>query len=315
MIVAGPNITLDRIVRIDELRPGEVLRFSDAIIAPGGKGVNVTRVAKALGFPATLVALAPGHTGRAVIDLLLEEGLPVDAVATGGEARAASIVLESSGRVTVLNEPGPTIREEDWVAYERSVAEVLPGHGFLVCIGSTPPGSPPDAYGRLVGLARERGIRALVDAAGDSLAAALVAGPELVTPSLAEAEGILHGAGSQPAAERSADVRDRALAAASALLGRGAVTAMVTVAQGLAVDRGSARWWVDAPAVTVRNPIGAGDSLVGGLIGSLERGHDLRAALRLGVAAASASVETNLPGFLDPHRVHALVGEVAIGER
>jgi 1-phosphofructokinase family hexose kinase len=315
MIVAGPNITLDRIVRIDELRPGEVLRFSEAIIAPGGKGANVTRVAKALGFPATLVALAPGRTGRAVIELLFEEGLPVDAVATGGEARAASIVLESSGRVTVLNEPGATIREEDWGAYERTVADLLPGHGFLVCIGSTPPGSPPDAYGRLVGLARERGMRALVDAAGDSLAGALVAAPELVTPSLGEAEGIIRGAGPQPAAERSADVRDRALAAASALVGRGASTAMVTVAQGLAVDRGSERWWVDAPPVTVRNPIGAGDSLVGGLIGSLERGHDLRTALRLGVAAASASVETNLPGVLDARRVHTLVDHVAIVER
>jgi 1-phosphofructokinase family hexose kinase len=315
MIVAGPNITLDRIVRIDELRPGEVLRFSEATIAPGGKGANVARVAKALGFPVTLVALAPGRTGRAVIDLLGEEGLPVDAVATGGEARAASIVLESSGRVTVLNEPGPTIRGEDWGAYERTVAELLPGHGFLVCIGSTPPGSPPDAYGRLVGLARERGMRALVDAAGDSLAGALVAAPELVTPSLAEAEGIIHGTGSQPAAERSADVRDRALAAASTLLGRGASIAMVTVAQGLAVDRGSERWWVEAPQVTVRNPIGAGDSLVGGLIGSLEGVHDLRAALRLGVAAASASVETNLPGVLDARRVHTLADHVAIVER
>jgi fructose-1-phosphate kinase PfkB-like protein len=184
-----------------------------------------------------------------------------------------------------------------------------------VCIGSTPPGSPPEAYGRLVGLAKERGMRALVDAAGDSLAGALVAAPELVTPSLAEAEGIIHGAGSQPAAERSAHVRDRALAAASALLGRGASTAVVTVAQGLAVDRGSERWWVDAPPVTVRNPIGAGDSLVGGLIGSLERGHDLRAALRLGVAAASASVETNLPGVLDARRVHTLADHVAIVER
>jgi 1-phosphofructokinase family hexose kinase len=315
VLIAGPNLTLDRILRIDELRPGEVLRFSEATIAPGGKGVNVIRVAKALGFPATLVALAPGRTGRAVIDLLGDEGLAVDAVATGGEARAASIVLESSGRVTVLNEPGPTIREEDWVVYERSVSEHLPGEGFLVCIGSTPPGSPPDAYARLVGLARERGMGALVDAAGDSLADALAAGPELVTPSLAEAEEILHGAGSQPSAERSADVRDRALAAASTLVGRGAGIAMVTAAQGLAVDRGSERWWVDAPPVTVRNPIGAGDTLVGGVIGSLERGHDLRSALRLGVAAASASVETNRPGFLDPQRVQGLVGEVTIVER
>jgi fructose-1-phosphate kinase PfkB-like protein len=169
VLIAGPNLTLDRIVRIDELRPGEVLRFADATIAPGGKGVNVARVCRTLGFPAVLVALAPGRTGRAVVELLQDEGLDLDAVATGGEARVASIVLERSGRVTVLNEPGPTIGGEDWGAFEAAVTERLPGHRFLVCIGSTPPGSPPDAYGRLVRLARDRGVSSLVDASGESL--------------------------------------------------------------------------------------------------------------------------------------------------
>lgn len=306
MLIAGPNLTLDRMLRIDELRPGEVLRFSDATIAPGGKGVNVARVCRTLGFPAILVALAPGRTGRAVVELLQDEGLQVDAVATGGEARAASIVLERSGRVTVLNEPGPTIGEEDWAALERAVEDRLSEHRFLVCIGSTPPGSPPDAYGRLVRLARGRGVVSLVDASGESLANALEAGPDLVTPNLAEAEGVLVGAASQPAAERSLEVRDRALHAATAMVARGTGTAVVTAGAGVAVDRGSERWWIDAPDITVRNPIGAGDSLVGGLVGSLERGDDLRVALGVGVAAASASVETDRPGLVDPERVRHL---------
>ena len=303
MLIAGPNLTLDRIVRIDELRPGEVLRFADATIAPGGKGVNVARVCRTLGFPAVLVALAPGRTGRAVVELLQDEGLDLDAVATGGEARVASIVLERSGRVTVLNEPGPTIGGEDWGAFEAAVTERLPGHRFLVCIGSTPPGSPPDAYGRLVRLARDRGVSSLVDASGESLTRALEAGPDLVTPNLAEAEGILAGEDSQPAAERSTDDRDRAQEAAAAMVARGAGTAVVTVGAGVAVDGRTERWWIDAPSVMVRNPIGAGDSLVGGLVGSLERGDDLRHAIGLGVAAASASVETELPGLIDGERV------------
>jgi 1-phosphofructokinase family hexose kinase len=312
MLIAGPNLTLDRIVRIEELRPGDVQRFSEAVVAPGGKGANVARVAGVLGFPATLVALAPGRTGRAVVELLHDEGLHVESVTIEGEARAASIVLESSGRITVLNEPGPTIRREDWDAYEYSVAGLLPGHAFLVCIGSTPSGTPTDAYARLVRLAADRGVPALVDAAGDSLAAALGAGPDLVTPSLAEAEDVLHGSRRQPATEGSPDVRDRALEAAAALVERGARTAVVTTASGVAVDRGAERWWVNAPRVVVRNPIGAGDSLVGGLVGSLEGGHDLRAALSLGIAAASASAETDLPGLVAPERVRALAPGVTI---
>jgi 1-phosphofructokinase family hexose kinase len=310
VLIAGPNLTLDRLLRIDELRPGEVQRFSEASVAPGGKGVNVARVARDMGFPAVLVALAPGRTGRAVVELLGEESLEVDAVPTDGEARVASIVLERNGRITVLNEPGPPITPRDWDAYEVAVNEGLADHGFLVCIGSTPPGSPPDAYRRLLRLARARGVETVVDAAGPSLATALEAAPHLVAPSLAEAEGVLRGTAVQPAVERSPGVRDRALRAAAALVERGARSALVTVGTGVAVDRGSERWWVDAPSVEMRNPIGAGDSLVGSLVGSLERGEELRAALRVGIAAASASVETNLPGLVDPDRVRSLVPEV-----
>lgn len=313
MLIAASNLTLDRMLRIDELRPGEVLRFSDATIAAGGKGVNVARVCRTLGFPARLVALAPGRTGRAVVELLRDEGLEVDAVATGGEARAALIVLERSGRVTVLNEPGPAIEREDWAAFEGALVERLAGHRFLVCIGSTPPGSPPDAYGRLVRLARDRGVSSLVDASGESLTHALGAAPDLVTPNLAEAEGVLAGAVSQPAAERSPEVKDRALDAAAAMVDRGARRAVVTAGAGVAVGGRSERWWVDAPGVTVRNPIGAGDSLVGGLVGALERGDGFRDAVALGVAAASASVETDLPGLIDSERVLRLSRRVSFG--
>jgi 1-phosphofructokinase family hexose kinase len=312
MLIAGPNLTLDRLLRIDQLRPGEVLRFSDARIAPGGKGVNVARVARALGLPANLVALAPGRTGAAVVELLGREGLPVRAVPVGGEVRAASIVHERSGRVTVLNEPGPPIGGTDWEAFEAAVEEELAGHGWLVCIGSTPPGTPPHGYGRLVRLARARGVETVVDAAGSSLAAALAFSPDLVTPNLAEAEGVLRGDTQQPVADQGEGLHERALIAARALVDRGARGSVVTVGAGALVDRGSDRWWVAAPEVDERSPIGAGDSLVGGLAGSLERGAELHDALRIGVAAAAASVETELPGLVDPARVRSLVPKVDI---
>ena len=311
MLIAGPNLTTDRTLTIDELRPGEVLRFSTATITPGGKGVNVARVARALGFPATLVAVAPGRTGRAVVELLGDEGLDVVPVETEGEVRAASVILEESGRVTVLNEPGPAVTERDWEAYERAVVTNLSGHGFLVCIGSLPPGSPRDACARLVRVARSRDVRALVDATGAQLAVALEARPDLTTPNLAEAEGVLLGTESQPVEDGSPEVRPRALDAASELVARGAGTAVVTAGgAGVAVATASERRWVEAPKVEVRNPIGAGDSLVAGLVGTLERSGDPDRAVLIGVAAAAASVESEVAGVVDPERVRALAAEL-----
>ncbi|MDP9293082.1 MAG: PfkB family carbohydrate kinase, partial [Actinomycetota bacterium] len=114
MLIAGPNLTIDRTLSIEELRPGEVLRCERVVVTPGGKGLNVARAARALGHSAVLVSLLPGHTGRAGAALIGEEGVELAAVACGGELRSTAIVLERSGRTTVLNEPGPAISGEDW---------------------------------------------------------------------------------------------------------------------------------------------------------------------------------------------------------
>ncbi len=179
----------------------------------------------------------------------------------------------------MLNEQGPEVRPSEWTAYEAAVAGALGPHRALLCSGSLPPGAPPDGYARLAALARERGVTAIVDAAGPAVAAALAAAPDLVTPNLAEAEAALgHGDGAEPV-DVPPDARPRAEAAAAALCARGARAAVVTAAAAgaaLATAAGDTTW-LPAPAVAVRNPIGAGDALLAGLAAALERGEPLAA--------------------------------------
>ncbi|HEX8856596.1 MAG TPA: hexose kinase [Thermoleophilaceae bacterium] len=308
MLIAGPNLTIDRTLTIDELLPGHVLRFENAAITPGGKGVNVARVARELGAPALLVGFTPGHTGRAVARLIADEGLKLRPVEVAGELRAAIVVLERGGRVTVLNEPGPTLGEGDWDRYEAVVAEGFAEHSVMVCSGSLPPGTPRDAYARLAVLAERAGVTAIVDGAGDVLGAALDANPDVVTPNLAEAEGLLHGRADESVeAGDPVAVRDRAGTAAAELVSRGARAAVVTAGgAGAALANRSNVIWHPAPNVTVHNPIGAGDSFAGGLAAALERGEDLGAAVAFGLATAAASVESATAGVIDPERAAEL---------
>ena len=125
MLVAGPNLTIDRTLAIAELRPGEVLRFDRVVVTPGGKGLNVARAARALGHPAVLVSLLPGRTGEAAAALIADEGVELHAVPCAGELRSTAIIQERDGRTTVLNEPGPPVDEREWAAYERAIEERL----------------------------------------------------------------------------------------------------------------------------------------------------------------------------------------------
>jgi 1-phosphofructokinase family hexose kinase len=311
MLIAGPNATIDRTLTIAELRPGEVLRFEHVAVTPGGKGLNVARAARALGAPAVLVSFVAGHTGRAGAAMVAAEGIELCGVPSPGELRSTAVILEASGRTTVLNEPGPRIGPAEWEAYERELGVHLRGHGVLVCSGSVPPGSPPDAYGRLAALARAGGLPSVVDAAGETLAATLAAGPDVVTPNLGEAEGVLGTGGGGEQVEAASDARPRALAAAEALVACGARAAVVTAAAAgaaLATADGSPTW-TPAPVIAeVRNPVGAGDVLASGLAAALERGEPLPTALREGIAAAAASVESPTAGELDRDRARALAG-------
>jgi 1-phosphofructokinase family hexose kinase len=310
MLIAGPNLTIDRTSTIPELRPGDVLRLSDVAVTPGGKGLNVARAARALGVPARLVAFVPGHTGRASAALIAEEDVTLDAIPAPGEIRSTAVILEPSGRATVLNEPGPTLDGETWAALESAVSAGLHEHGVLVCSGSLPPGAPADGYGRLAAIAHDAGRPVLVDANGETLRSALAARPDMVTPNLAEAEGVLYGHADE-AVEASPDARPRALAAAAELRAAGARAAVVTAAAaGAALSAPEGSLWVGAPAVTVTNPIGAGDVLASALAAALERGASTGDALREGVAAAAAAVEFPTAGELDPARMRELLGAI-----
>jgi 1-phosphofructokinase family hexose kinase len=306
VLVAAPNLALDRIVRLPELRPGEVQRFRSADVRAGGKGVNVCRAASLLGARASLVALAPGRTGAAVAELLAAEDIDLVAVPSSGEVRAATIVLEDSGRVTVLNEPGPRLTAEEWAVYERAVEQHADG-GYLVLSGSLPPGAPIDAYARL-----GRGRRTLVDATGQVLAAALGTSPEWVTPNVNEAEEALFGRAWQTTAA-GADAAERAAAAAAELVKRGARNAAVTAGQaGVAVDGADGPLFVRAPWTRQRNPIGAGDCFAAALVVALGAGRTVAEAVRNAVAVAAASVETDVPGTFDPERARRLELEALV---
>src|SRR4051812_8069445 len=310
MLIAGPNLTIDRTGMLDDLRPGAVLRFRSMEVTPGGKGLNVARASRALGAPAVLVGFVPGRIGAAAAEMIAAEEVELRGVPARGELRSTTIVMEPTGRTTVINEPGPELEPGEWDAYEAEIAAALEGQRVLVCSGSIPPGAPKGAYGRLVELARARGAAAVVDGSGAALSEALGARPDAILPNLGEAEQIL-GGGTAEDVDAAADARPRALAAAAALVQRGAAAAVVTAAAaGAALVDGERSEWLPAPVVEVRNPIGAGDAFAAGFAAALERGADLLAATRAGIAAGAASVEHPLAGALDPARASQLAAGV-----
>jgi 1-phosphofructokinase family hexose kinase len=313
VLIATPNLCLDRTEWVAEVVPGGVMRARTVEVTAGGKGVNVARVLRAFDRGATLVGLAPDGDRERLLALLAEEGAHVIGVEAQGHVRMAMVIHEeNTQRTTVLNEPGPTISAETWSRYRKTVEQRLPGEDILVCTGSLPPGVPISGYGELVKAARAAGVTTIVDSAPGPLRAALASEPDLVTPNLEEAEAVVSGDAGYLLVSTDVDVPERAEVAARALCELGARRVAVTAGvRGVALAADSRIRWIPTVRTDVVSAVGAGDSFVGGLsLALMEDPADWVTAAVRGVATATASCEQLRAGGVDPARVAELVIQI-----
>ncbi|MEO7125402.1 MAG: PfkB family carbohydrate kinase [Nakamurella sp.] len=326
MLIVTPNPAVDHTVRLECLKPGDVIRTGPGVSVAGGKGGNVTRAARLLGGDPSVLAFVPEIGGKHLQTLYAAEGFDLISVPVAGRVRTCTAMIEADGRVTLLNEPGAPVTDADWtrlMATMRGPAGAAASDGLIICSGSLPPGAPADGYAQIVGHGHTHGCDVIVDASREALAHSLRAGADLVCPNVSEAEAAISSmtlpagaTGAAPSAEPvhddGDDVPERAAAAAVELLLLGATWAVVTAgAAGAAVAGPDYRAWLASPTVTVRNPIGAGDSFLAGVATARTAGRSWPDAIRRGLAAGSASVEQDAAGVVDPARVDEL--EQAIG--
>jgi 1-phosphofructokinase family hexose kinase len=307
LLIAGPNLSLDRTIAVDELAIGRIHRTAERDSRGGGKGVNVARALKSLGDAARVVGFAAGATGNAIRTLLEREGLDVSAVAAEGESRSCLTVL-APGSITVFNEEGPGIDEGAWVRFEETVRKNFPDEGVFVCSGSWPPGAPPDAAARLVTAAKARGCFTICDTSKVQLRRALEAEPDLIKPNVAEAHAALDPGAPPEPADEGPGALDRAAVFAAGLLEMGP-RAIVCSAGSHGAVLATAGSIVRFPPIDVEvvNPVGAGDCLVAGIAHRVAAGHDLLDAVKFGIGVAAASCETFPAGLLDRARALELL--------
>ncbi|PKW27262.1 fructose-1-phosphate kinase [Phycicoccus duodecadis] len=299
MLVVTPNTCTDVTTWLAALAPGTVSRSRRTASTAGGKGVNVCRTLRALGREHRLIGLSPADDPR-FAQLLAAEGCDFVPVPHRGPGRVALIFLEDGGRVTVVNGRGPEPEDWDPESFLPRVRAELASAPGVACSGSLPPGLPLDTYGRVVEAAHERGLEAYVDGAPAVLAATLPSGPDLVSPNVGEAEALLHGRADEHVEESGDDLVDRCLDASRVLHERGARRAVVTAgSHGAALTTAAGTWWIGAARVPVANPIGAGDSFLGGVSDALLRGAGDVEAVRYGMAVAAAAVQHETGGMLD----------------
>lgn len=280
------NPVIDKSTQVAGIAPEKKLRCEQPRFEPGGGGINVARAIKKLGGDALAIYTSGGYTGRFLNDLLKEEGIQTKAIPTQNYTRENLIVLDThTNQQYRFGMPGSTILEEEWKACLQSIEEEEDVE-YIVASGSLAPGVPTDIYAQIAAIAKAKGARLIVDTSGEALKAAADEGIFLLKPNLAELSSL---AGRE---EINAELVDDV---AREIIGKGNCEVVVVSlgAAGAMLVTATEIIQATPPAVKKRSTVGAGDSMVAGIVLSLSKGWELKDALRYGVATGTAATMNN----------------------
>uniref|UniRef100_C6E2E6 1-phosphofructokinase n=1 Tax=Geobacter sp. (strain M21) TaxID=443144 RepID=C6E2E6_GEOSM len=280
------NPAIDKSATVDHVVAERKLYCSEPLFEPGGGGINVSRAVRKLGGESLALYPSGGHSGQTLRLLLEQEGVAHRLVAVAGWTRENLIVLESAtGQQYRFGMPGPDLSATEWQACLEQIFAGGAKPDYIVASGSLPPGVPPDFYARVARLGKQHGARVVVDASGEPMRLALREGVFLIKPNIREFREMIGEGGEDEA-------KVLALAKKIVLDGESEVVVISLGAAGVLMVSDSGVERLHPPTVPIISKVGAGDSMVAGMVLSLARGNGLRDAVRFGVAAGTAAVMT-----------------------
>lgn len=272
------NPSIDFIVRLDNLVLDSVNRMSSDDKFAGGKGINVSRILQRLDIDNTATGFIGGFTGRFVADSLVAEGIKTDFVEVSEDTRIN--VKIKAGEETEINGAGPKISDEK-LEELKSILAGLSSEDTVVFAGSAPSSLGNQVYNTLIPIAKKAGAEVVCDFEGQTLLDSLNYQPLLVKPNnheLADIFGVeLNGL---------TDIEKYA----REILAKGAKNVIISMAgDGALLVTPEAAYFAKPIKGTVKNSVGAGDSMVAGFTGEYVKSGDPVEALKWGVACGTAT--------------------------
>lgn len=273
------NPAIDYVVRMGEVKLGATNRSESEEMYFGGKGINVSIVLGKLGIASKALGFTAGFTGEAIEKGLADMGIDTDFVRLQKGNSRINVKIKSTEE-TELNGQGPDIDDRAIEALFDKIDSLADGDS-LILAGSIPSSLPSDMYERILERISGKKIRVVVDATKDLLLNVLKYKPFLIKPNN-------HELGEMFGIELKTDEDIEKYA--RKLQDMGAVNVLISMADdgAMLIDEFGKIHRCGVCRGTVKNSVGAGDSMVAGFTaGSLDG--DYEYALKLGTAAGGAT--------------------------
>lgn len=283
IITLTMNPVVDKDTAVPGIVPDKKLRCELPKYYAGGGGINISRALKQLGGESLCLYVAGGSTGTHLQQLVSEENIEQKVIEIEGWTRENLSVTDTNTNLQYrFGVPGPDIKKEEWQHVLDSLDGILEKGDFLVASGKLPPKVPLDFYVQVSKITDKIEAKLVLDTSGDALLASMEANIYLMKPNLGELSSIM-GVDSISAMELEP------LAKTFLEVNTCEVLVISMGAKGAFLATKEVMEYISAPTVHQKTTIGAGDSMVAGIILSLTQGKSLSEAVKYGVACGTAA--------------------------
>ncbi len=294
------NPTVDKSTSVENIKPEKKLRCAPPRYEPGGGGINVSRGLARLGIQSIALFTSGGRTGNLLQELLQKEDVGTLPITVRAETRENFTVVDTSHNEQFrFGMPGEDISVKETETIRESINALSPFPEIVVISGSLPPGIDAAFMRTLVKDLKGKGAKVIADTSGEALTEVLNEGVYMLKPNLGELGSLT---GNDNLDNDSADE------AAKQLINEGKAEIVVVSLgpQGAYVVSKDEDIHVPAPSVKKRSTVGAGDSMVAGIVSVLARGGSLTEMARMGVACGSAATMAEGTGLFTKENAEKL---------
>lgn len=187
ILTVTAHAAIDRLIFISEFIPEQRLVGEPGGDYVGGGGFDVSVALAGLGAGSLAMGILAGESGRQLEFLLHGYGIPYNLTWVEGETRIVLVIVETDfHRHTHIVTPGCHVSLQDLQVFFSRYRSRTWEADWVIAAGSLANGIPDDFYVQVVEIARQAGVRSLVDCTGEPLRQALSARPDIVQQTLAE---------------------------------------------------------------------------------------------------------------------------------
>jgi 6-phosphofructokinase 2 len=272
---------LDKSTTVEKFVPEKKLKCSYPIFEAGGGGINVSRALRNFKTNSFCIYIAGGYTGRILSNLIYHEKLNAAPVPSDLYTRENFIVFENQTHLQFrFGMPVNPITVKEWKSVITRLKKTKAK--YVVLSGSIWPYVDDEFYVQLNKYIKKYDVHFIADTAGIALKTVLKTGAFLIKPNQNEFSQLFGSKTLTP---------NQIIAKSKQMIQEGSVeNILVSLGEsGAVLVNGKGVWQFTPPKLDIKSTVGAGDTMVAGIVYQMHHGKTIVDAVRFGIACGSAT--------------------------